>query len=605
MVLYLYPMTPCRLVRWSLITSTFLAPLVFLPGLSNPAHLPKKLFIHIAALILSTGWLFSLLRREAPRIRIPTLCYPLATCLLYAFVLTFYAINPSIGYETILIWGAATVFFVLAVNLIDQEHIITLLAALLASALVVSCIGMAQHLFLFDGIPQYAPPAATFANKNTAVHLLVLTFPLGMALLLGGRQRWAIWATSLTLSLIATYLVYTRTRAGWLAVAVELLVFFLLARAFHHKDRGGLGSWSKEKSVAILAALLLFLILINLGPQGFANGFGEIGARLATLPPSHQNNSVRLATWQNTLLLIKDHPLLGVGSGNFRVWYPLYHVHDSLLDRLETEFAHNDYLHFLAEHGMVGAILLLVIIVMVAFHLLRLLRSTTPSLHFVTIGIVVALLGSAVNAFFCFPYQLAMPPCIAMILLGITYRIKLPETSLHVYRIRKAYLVMGLLLLVILLPPVLFKTLRTIAADHQLRKVVSLDQHRQWEQLLEEGEKAIAYDPDRTTVHSYLGKALLAQGKAREAISHFRKFLRHYPNNRNALINTGLAHLALGEHPAALGYLTHALRITPYDEKLKKFTAMIAARATPSTSSSNHKKSYSFQPNSLRSYEKD
>lgn len=577
-------MTTSRLLCWGLIATAFLAPLLFLPGLSDPAHLPKALFLQLAALVLTGGWLFSLLRQESPRIELPNPLYPLLAFLLYGWSTTLWSVNPRLGHDALLIWGAAIVFFLLTVNVLDSEEIPTLLAVLLGSTLIVSCLGIAQHLFLFEGIPQYAPPAATFANKNTAVHLLVLTFPVGVLLFLGSRERLACWGTSLTLALMATYLVYTRTRAGWLAVTVELLCFALYLRLHDVSRKHVVASWSGEKKRAALVALLLFLILIHLGPSGLTNGFGEIGARLATLPPSHQNNSVRLAIWQNSLLLAEDHPLGGVGSGNFRVWYPLYHVHDSLIDRLETQFAHNDYLHFLAEHGMAGTALLLAALVFAVHRLTRLVlnKSLTPSQHLIAIAISLALGGSAINAFFCFPYQLPLPPFVALLLVGIGYRLPLGKSSPPAYGVSKAIVATTFLAVLLALPPVLFRSARVIAADHHLLNMVVADQNRQWEIVLQEGQKAVLFDPTRITLHSYMGKALLAQGYPREAMTHLEAFLHGYPNDWNGLVNMGLAHLLVNEEQSALFYLNGSMQISPNNAKIKALSAILKAHGQKS-----------------------
>jgi O-antigen ligase len=60
--------------------------------------------------------------------------------------------------------------------------------------------------------------------------------------------------------------------------------------------------------------------------------------------------------WGNTLVMIREHPLLGVGPGNFQVAYPLYcrsFAYDPFMNyRTRIKKAHNDYLQLAAECGI-------------------------------------------------------------------------------------------------------------------------------------------------------------------------------------------------------------------------------------------------------------
>jgi len=68
--------------------------------------------------------------------------------------------------------------------------------------------------------------------------------------------------------------------------------------------------------------------------------------------------STRIPLWLNSLAIIGDHPLLGVGLGSFEAVYPLYHgaVTNDLVysPLLWIGGAHNDPLQLLVELGLVG-----------------------------------------------------------------------------------------------------------------------------------------------------------------------------------------------------------------------------------------------------------
>jgi O-antigen ligase len=76
---------------------------------------------------------------------------------------------------------------------------------------------------------------------------------------------------------------------------------------------------------------------------------------------AQSRNLARDATWD----MVKDNPITGWGAGSFRFYFPKYQLHYPEITtapgvkRLYWEHAHNDYLEFLAEVGIIGVGLLL------------------------------------------------------------------------------------------------------------------------------------------------------------------------------------------------------------------------------------------------------
>lgn len=72
-----------------------------------------------------------------------------------------------------------------------------------------------------------------------------------------------------------------------------------------------------------------------------------------------QSTNSRLAMWQSTIHMIKDHPLKGVGFGLWHIEYPNYRVKS---DTDSAGFhAHNDYLEAFASGGIIGGVAVLAI----------------------------------------------------------------------------------------------------------------------------------------------------------------------------------------------------------------------------------------------------
>lgn len=99
--------------------------------------------------------------------------------------------------------------------------------------------------------------------------------------------------------------------------------------------------WPRRRSVAIAA-----LAVVVLG-AGLVIGYGVTHGRL----PGPNALLVRWQYWQSTAAMIADHPLLGVGAGNFSNFYPHYKIPAAP----ETvQDPHNFVLAILAQYGLIG-----------------------------------------------------------------------------------------------------------------------------------------------------------------------------------------------------------------------------------------------------------
>lgn len=166
---------------------------------------------------------------------------------------------------------------------------------------------------------------------------------------------WVAWAPA------------TRRREQWGRLA---LIALLAAALFSTGSRGALLALVVV-SVMSLAVLLVFRLPFK--RQGllatavaFSVGFAVI--QLAPQPPAAERSmttlmddssaNARLLIWRSTWDMYLENPVFGAGLGSFPALYP---QHRSPLEGGSTgNFAHNDYLQFLAEGGVPLLAMLLV-----------------------------------------------------------------------------------------------------------------------------------------------------------------------------------------------------------------------------------------------------
>lgn len=199
-----------------------------------------------------------------------------------------------------------------------------------------------------------------FISRLTLSHVIVFLLCAAMSALLSrfvtGRARAYLLVCTL---LGAVGLVLTFARAAWLAMGLGVLVLGLLQ----------LGTAQGRRTLRTFALGLGVLIAASLAHPGVRH-------RLLSAFDL-QANSDRLFLWSRALEVIRDHPLFGVGFGNYQRICSAYYdkVDPGFLMRT---FAHNSALTLLAETGPLGLFIALFFLWRVARTLLSRHRAGGP-----------------------------------------------------------------------------------------------------------------------------------------------------------------------------------------------------------------------------------
>lgn len=146
------------------------------------------------------------------------------------------------------------------------------------------------------------------------------------------------WLSGIAFCVCIAGLVFNGTRGAWLAVAVVcalLLIYYMLK--------------SKRNLVfSIIFIALISAVLVN-NPR-FMH-------RLDTIDDftKYQSNTERILIWQSAWNMFKDHPILGVGLGQYTVNYQQKYILPQAKEP-NLGHAHNNFMQMLAENGIVGFI---------------------------------------------------------------------------------------------------------------------------------------------------------------------------------------------------------------------------------------------------------
>ena len=203
--------------------------------------------------------------------------------------------------------------------------------------------------------------AGPLGDPNFFAQILLLAVPV--ALFIGwesrGKVRWLAFGCA-AIIVAATLLTYSR--GGMLALGV-ILVLALIA---HRVDR--------RRMIGGVAALVVLLLLL---PASFTRRFVTIeqilpgGGETIHRDSSFEKRRLLTATaW----VTFKNNPLLGVGAGNYTVWFDHYAEQvgseaRGYDDPGEIHYPHNLYLEIAAETGVLGLVIFAAIVAMTLAHL--------------------------------------------------------------------------------------------------------------------------------------------------------------------------------------------------------------------------------------------
>ncbi len=560
------------------------APFAMVPGMYEYVKIPQSALIQCTTLlILLVHLLCKLLgeREISLSLNLPGLFF--TAFMTWSLICVFIGINH---YEGLIRWGhwaaCGIIFMVLCSMGINENQGRHFFWGLSLSGILISILGICQHIFSIDLIPQSAGPAATFANKNMAAQYIVQTLPLALTLFIISRSATQSLLWALGSALMTAYLIYTGTRAAWVAAAVELAAMALVL-ILVWRNRSQLKSVARHKVISSTAGTVLFLILIHSGPGGMGFYLQDILHRAASIfpapvttnsehsqisRPATESKNHRIAIWTNTIEMIKANPIAGVGLGNHKILYPLFQeakIKDlAFSEGSQLENVHNDLLQVLCETGMIGLFLILASILGLVYCFIRKARllSHSFSAQMILWGSGLSLLGIFINAQFSFPFQMPIPPLVTAVLCAV---IAGRDCVLRPYycRIPRHVAVSLIPIIMLLLGGMTLIHARLIKSDFWLWEAKVCETQNNWPCVITASQEAYKTAPFRVKPLTLAARAQIESGKFQNGAKNLELFLSQYPYQMNALMNMGVAYIGLNQHRLASRYLTQALEIKP------------------------------------------
>ncbi len=346
----------------------FLAPIIPDVKLTRPKLFLTKTCLYGILFLLAAGSLyFGRLKFRKSLFNIPILTYA-------ASVAVFYIFSPDkpVALSELKRSLLSLTAYLAAANVLDTiKKRDTALGFLLSGSSIAILYGIMQR---YGGlwriqVPQFGRVISTFGNPIFFAAYAVIVLPMALGMFFYSKNFFSklLLCCFLTAGLIAVY--FTQTRAAFIAIGVSAAVFIILSIK------------SAIKKGTFIAALILALAVFTFATK-------NIWSR----------QQAHTLIWRDTLTMWAQQPFFGTGPGTFHIYFPQYASKELRAiwpqEQSIINDAHNEYIQYLAETGIVGfGIFLWMIIALFKNAAALRIKSTGQSENYLISGFIASAAG--------------------------------------------------------------------------------------------------------------------------------------------------------------------------------------------------------------------
>ena len=260
-------------------------------------------------------------------------------------------------YETIKGAAFLIVFALSATSLSERDTLrdtlktFTVFGFFLAVFALVQKATSSNSLYWFRELTLGGNPFGPFVNRNHFAGLIGMLIPLGLGLAITQREKEKKLLFGFMTVIMAVSLFFSLSRGGTISFFTGVALFMVLMFQY---DKGSRKLWMIGFFVTVVLCYVIYL------------GIDPLIERFYKTDISSEE---RIVVWSATWTAVRDFWLTGSGLGSFINIFPLYSppsVQGGVYD-----YAHNDYLEFFLETGLVGTIFLVVFLALLLYTVIK------------------------------------------------------------------------------------------------------------------------------------------------------------------------------------------------------------------------------------------
>jgi len=323
--------------------------IVFTPLARGSVHPWAKTIIQILIIIAAILLIFE--NWSAKKISLPKtqMNKPIAVIVVLCIVSFVSSNHKPFAFEGVfMLLTYITAYYITLASVRTRKQQRLLVYVIISTALLLSIIGILKRFdltpfswWLYPDVgrgPKYISVSGAYVNRNHLAGFLEMAIPM-LIILFITRQRsieTKLGMIFLVILLLTTQ-AFTMSRGGWIS-AINAILFIVAVLLLTQKN------YIHKKVVLTIGISVIIISLFILVSR-------PVVQRITTLTDQDPTDNItgRMRCWKGVILQIKDNPYLGTGPNTFAQAYPAYQIPGNAVLR---RHAHNDYLHFTAETGI-------------------------------------------------------------------------------------------------------------------------------------------------------------------------------------------------------------------------------------------------------------
>lgn len=505
----------------------FAVPLFVWPTASEYGY-TKSILALVGVSAFYAAWGIHAWMRRSCAVRIPRVVLPFALLVASALLSMLNAINGSVVLQSVLLLLCFGGVFLLASNLVTRPRDVALiLFALLTAGTLAAAYGLLQYAGVVPGGPgggPLDPIISTMGNRNYLGGYLAYLLVPSILLLVRLRSRF-LRTLSLLMMAVCFGVVLLVNQIGTV-IALSVAAVALITGWAIFRPVAPISSNRRWLIALMVVAFVVGLFAAPSGPLNSVVVLSDDGrARFFELW-SRSSGQTRSEDWWVAIEMFTDHPVFGVGLGNYKLEFVPYKADFLSTARGATYTrpiaraaqAHNEYVQILAEQGVVGTVAALSFLLFLFVGAwVRLRANRDESERFDLLLLFAGMIVFFVHAIVSFPAHLPASSWAAVTLLGLAFSPAYGDRHVQTVHLRTRVIPVVTIFLCVGGIAVSFIAIRDLGANIRFQRGV---------ELLDAGEPAeaeallaasIRIDFAPRQSYYYLAAAQLQQGKIDQA----------------------------------------------------------------------------------------
>jgi len=576
------------LLEVGLALALIVVPLYFSPQFEKYS-IPKIAIIRVFAIGLSALWIIGMILDGEVSLVDTSIIYTFLGFLAIHLMSLFQSYNTTQGLDTLFQYLCYFALALLVFHVIrSRPQMLRLAGAMLLSASAVATLGLLQHNDVIDLYGRWNIAVSTIGNVNYVAEYYDVVYPLSIAMIFVLRRFWLQMGALLSCFLMSCHLIVLGSRGGWLGAGCALALFGVMAFLRHYRVGRRLFDLA---FISVVVACLSWPVLVGMlssveyqGGETLGDLAGDYWRKVTDRTEDAirlQDNSSqqRVLLWEDTLRLIFDRPLVGVGVGNFEYNIPRFTSRKSLEVKARMEGdggsdlmafrAHNEYLEVWAETGLLGFGALCFLLVQIGGALWMLLkRYLRGEEDLFVVGLAGAVVATLAHAFFSTNFQDPASALSFWIVVGMIWSLKVnAEGRRHLGLLvtdTGAFAFGAISVCVLVFGATLFAEAQTLRAASQYRRGRELFLGKRYDAAAEAFDTAARLGaPQEFAVWQALGLSHYNRERWQEAAAALEQSVRYHGANPASHYYLGQASAQLGDYDRAVTHAARAAELNP------------------------------------------